>query len=216
MLLVGLPMFFRMKLPWRKKIPMIGIFSLGIFTILSAVLNKWYSFTQPFGAQWTYWYTRESSTALLVANLPFVWSFWRRVATGSNSIKGQSRQNSNSPEDVLSGNETGGTSSEHKTVSSSPDSYELRDASARDRGLSFAEMLSDGNPSSINDKEPNELTHPALFYSRNRGPSTSKYESQSEKDAQMDDLEFQTIQGETPTSSVYPYLKQKESISSFV
>ena len=71
MLIVVLPIFLRMKLPLRKKIPLIGVFSLGIFTIVAAILNKVYSFSDPFGSLWTYWYTRESSTALIVANLPF-------------------------------------------------------------------------------------------------------------------------------------------------
>lgn len=47
--------------------------------ILSAILNKYYSFTDPFGADWTFWYIRESSTALLTANLPMTWTLFRRV-----------------------------------------------------------------------------------------------------------------------------------------
>ena len=56
MLLIVLPIFLRMKLPWRKKWPLILLFSLGIFTIIAAILNKVYSFTDPFGALWTFWY----------------------------------------------------------------------------------------------------------------------------------------------------------------
>ncbi len=223
MLAIGLPMFLRMKLPWKKKIPLIGIFSLGVFTILSAVLNKWYSFTQPFGAQWTYWYVRESSTALLVANLPFVWTFWRRISGHPRSIKGQSRQASFSPDEALSSNDNAAG------VAAGPSSnnYEMRDAPARDRQLTFAEVLGDANPSSIDDKDPSEITHPALFYTKLRAASVSKHQSPTEK-AAFDDMEFQTVQGsggsdgsdgvtdKTPTSSVYPPLKSKESTNSFV
>jgi hypothetical protein len=46
---------------------------------LSAILNKYYSFTQPFGPDWTLWYIRESSTALIVANLPLTWPLIRRI-----------------------------------------------------------------------------------------------------------------------------------------
>ncbi|RYP09572.1 hypothetical protein DL764_001257 [Monosporascus ibericus] len=42
--------------------------------ILSAVLNKYYSFTKPFDADWTFWYIRESSTAIITANLPLTYS----------------------------------------------------------------------------------------------------------------------------------------------
>jgi hypothetical protein len=84
-------MFLRLNLPWQKKYPIVGIFSLGIFVILAAILNKVYSFSQPFGDLWSYWYVRESSTALLVANLPFVWNFWRRI-TGYSSVIGASKR----------------------------------------------------------------------------------------------------------------------------
>lgn len=33
----------------------------------------------PYGSNWTYWYIRESSTQLIVANLPFMWTLLRRV-----------------------------------------------------------------------------------------------------------------------------------------
>lgn len=47
--------------------------------ILAAALNKYYSFTQPFGSEWTFWYIRESSTAIIVTNLPSTWTLCRRV-----------------------------------------------------------------------------------------------------------------------------------------
>jgi hypothetical protein len=47
--------------------------------ILCAILNKFYSFTQPFGLDWTAWYVRESSTALITANLPMTWTLFRRL-----------------------------------------------------------------------------------------------------------------------------------------
>lgn len=45
--------------------------------ILSALLSKYYSFTEPFGSSWTFWYIRESSTALITANLPATWTLLR-------------------------------------------------------------------------------------------------------------------------------------------
>lgn len=78
-LAVALPMFIKTRLPLRKKIAIVGIFSLGTFVIICAILNKSYSFSNPYGVQWTYWYVRESSTALLTANAAFVWALIRRV-----------------------------------------------------------------------------------------------------------------------------------------
>lgn len=79
MLTMALQMLIRSRLPIRRKLILSGIFGLGIFVILAAVLNKYYSFSQPFGSLWTFWYVRESSTALLVANLPFTWTLLRRI-----------------------------------------------------------------------------------------------------------------------------------------
>ena len=92
MLALGIPMFARIQLPLSKKVPLVGIFSLGIFVIVAAVLNKYYSFTAPFDDDWVFWYVRESATAIIVANLPFVWLLYRRMfgirttsVTGSKS-----------------------------------------------------------------------------------------------------------------------------------
>ncbi|RYP71262.1 hypothetical protein DL771_004954 [Monosporascus sp. 5C6A] len=55
--------------------------------ILSAILSKYYSFTEPFGAAWMFWYIRESSTAIITANLPLTYALLqaalRRCGLGS-------------------------------------------------------------------------------------------------------------------------------------
>src|ERR1700761_6161118 len=79
MLCIAFSLFVGNRLSWSRKLILCLIFGLGLFTILSAVLNKYYSFTHPFGSQWTYWYVRESSTAIIVTNLPFTWSVLRRI-----------------------------------------------------------------------------------------------------------------------------------------
>ncbi|KAF2666864.1 hypothetical protein BT63DRAFT_321328 [Microthyrium microscopicum] len=79
MLCIAFSLFVGNNLAWNRKLILGGVFGLGIFSILSAVLNKYYSFTHPFGSQWTFWYVRESSTALIVANIPFTWTLLRRM-----------------------------------------------------------------------------------------------------------------------------------------
>ncbi|KAK5007805.1 hypothetical protein LTR28_004811, partial [Elasticomyces elasticus] len=54
LLSIALPMFVRSKLPTRKKVALICIFGLGFFVLVAAVLNKYYSFTEPFGDAWTF------------------------------------------------------------------------------------------------------------------------------------------------------------------
>ncbi|KAL2753522.1 hypothetical protein ACRALDRAFT_2029333 [Sodiomyces alcalophilus JCM 7366] len=65
-ILIPMPVLLQSQIPRQRKLILGGVFALGIFTILCAVLNKFYSFTEPFGQDWTFWYIRESSTALIV------------------------------------------------------------------------------------------------------------------------------------------------------
>lgn len=79
MLSIALQMLIRSKLPWKRKLILIGIFSLGIFVIAAAALNSYYSFAYPYGTTWMFWYIRESSMAIIVANMPFTWTLLREM-----------------------------------------------------------------------------------------------------------------------------------------
>ncbi|KAF5018435.1 hypothetical protein F66182_9583 [Fusarium sp. NRRL 66182] len=78
-ILIPMPIFLKSQLPMKRKVVLVAVFALGAFTILSAILNKFYSFNEPFGSNWTYWYIRESSTAIITANLPYIWTLLRRI-----------------------------------------------------------------------------------------------------------------------------------------
>ncbi|KAI1184388.1 hypothetical protein F5B17DRAFT_83514 [Nemania serpens] len=85
---IPVPVFLRINMVPKKKYFLCAVFALGIFTIGAAIANKYYSFTQPWGTKWTYWYLRESSTALIVANAPFLWTtvvFFLRLTPLSSS-----------------------------------------------------------------------------------------------------------------------------------
>lgn len=173
MLAVGLPMFLRLTIPVSKKIPLVGIFSLGVFVVIAAILNKVYSFSQPFGSDWIYWYVRESSTALIVANLPFVWLLYRKIF-GIHSVNGtradrygsdpysmsfgpqsQRRRSSRMPSDLPPGRKTSGDSEAD---------IDLDLTRARSGSMTMEEMLRTETLRSSNEKDVNPFTHPALFY----------------------------------------------------
>ncbi|KAH7114579.1 hypothetical protein B0J13DRAFT_573564 [Dactylonectria estremocensis] len=78
-ILIPMPIFLQSQLPVKRKAVFCGVFGLGAFTIMSAILNKFYSFNEPFGSNWTFWYVRESSTAMITANLPYIWTLLRRL-----------------------------------------------------------------------------------------------------------------------------------------
>ncbi|KAJ8117810.1 hypothetical protein OPT61_g1087 [Boeremia exigua] len=79
MLSIGLQMLIRSKLPWKRKLILCGIFSLGIFVIAAAALSSYYSFAHPYGEEWMFWYIREASMAIIVANMPFTWTLLREM-----------------------------------------------------------------------------------------------------------------------------------------
>ncbi|KAI9904720.1 hypothetical protein N3K66_001249 [Trichothecium roseum] len=78
-IIIPLPIFLKSSLTIKKKAILCAVFAVGTFTILSAVLNKYYSFTEPWGLDWTFWYIRESSTAIIAANLPLTWTLLQRL-----------------------------------------------------------------------------------------------------------------------------------------
>ncbi|KAK3711585.1 hypothetical protein LTR37_009576 [Vermiconidia calcicola] len=233
MMAIGLPMFLRLHLAWKKKIPLVGIFSLGLFTILAAILNKVYSFSEPFGEEWTHWYTRESSTALLCANLPFVWTFWRSIVR-KGSITGQSRHPSDSPSTALGRDDkserkqTGGTlhsstAADYRYPPVSPGQLEMQEGVRAD--MTFEEMLMAEPLETDGARDPTPFTHPALFYSKDQGSQGSEIRTPMKKAVLKDSPERTPARRDsspddpprdTPPSSVLPILRSEESANSLV
>ena len=166
-------MFLRLSLRLSKKIPLIGIFSLGVFVIIAAILNKIYSFSDPFSDKWVYWYVRESSTALIVANLPFVWLFYRKIFRIRSSTASRRGRYGSTPN-------TGTRISSIRRKSVKPDAPGARknsdpgDPNLEMGGISQADIWSDDMTieemlrgdvsSSACMKDATPITHPALFY----------------------------------------------------
>ncbi|KAL1792877.1 hypothetical protein ACET3X_009384 [Alternaria dauci] len=79
MLCIALQMLIRSLLPMKRKIILCGIFSLGLFVVAASIMNSYYSLSNPYKPTWIDWYVRETSTAILVANLPFTWTILREL-----------------------------------------------------------------------------------------------------------------------------------------
>ncbi|KAI5777622.1 hypothetical protein EDC01DRAFT_782366 [Geopyxis carbonaria] len=79
MLAVGLPLLLKAKVDLRKKALLVGMFGLGVFVVLAAVLNKYFNFSNPLTTVYMLWYIRESSTAIYIANIPLLWPLVRRT-----------------------------------------------------------------------------------------------------------------------------------------
>lgn len=82
---------------FQSKLLITGIFSFGVFVvshvyvkiisgrandllqIISATLSRYYCFAQPESILWIFWYVREASTAVIVANIPHLYALLRSV-----------------------------------------------------------------------------------------------------------------------------------------
>ncbi|KAF9700775.1 hypothetical protein EKO04_001227 [Ascochyta lentis] len=130
MLCIALQMLIRSTLPWRKKLVLCGIFSLGIFVIAAAALNSYYSFRSPYGGTWMFWYVRESSMAIIVANIPFTWTILRELFEVGDFDESAQPWTFHPHARTVSV----ATHSNHRTISSRPRTHEVPTASRGSRG----------------------------------------------------------------------------------
>ncbi|RHZ60104.1 uncharacterized protein CDV56_105651 [Aspergillus thermomutatus] len=79
MLAVPVPLLIKAQMKTRKKLLLICIMSLGVFTIVAAILNKVFNFASPLTTTYQIWYIREASTAIYVANLMCLWPLLRKL-----------------------------------------------------------------------------------------------------------------------------------------
>ncbi|KAG4415493.1 hypothetical protein IFR04_011365 [Cadophora malorum] len=80
MLCLPIPLLVKAKLPRARKCALIGVFSLGGLVILCAVLNRITNFLAPFGSlSYLNWYAGETATAMIVANVPYLWPLIART-----------------------------------------------------------------------------------------------------------------------------------------
>ena len=128
---IPLPLLLRVQMDLKRKLLLTLPFSLGVFTILCAILSKHLSFTQPFSGEWVFWYCREASTAMIVTNMPYSWALIR-VAFGLKSFFGGSDSDHHSTVHGRSVQETSVISSK---------------AQARNRGSKFFLGRKDGKDS---------------------------------------------------------------------
>ncbi|KAJ5185148.1 hypothetical protein N7472_009988 [Penicillium cf. griseofulvum] len=106
MFAVPIPLLVRAQLKMRRKIVLIGVMSLGLFTIIAAILNKYFNFASPLTTIYQIWYIREASTSIYVANLMCWWPLLRKLfgvkAFQYNSNRGQRLGNSDNSDNSQS------------------------------------------------------------------------------------------------------------------
>ncbi|KAH1301242.1 hypothetical protein KXX11_004206 [Aspergillus fumigatus] len=93
MLAVANPLLVQVRVPLKQKVILLALFGMGIFVIVAAILNKIYCLV-PSLISYVYmnWYFREATVAVLVTNLPLVWSLLRDVFPALKSWTGGSKK----------------------------------------------------------------------------------------------------------------------------
>ncbi|KAJ8070572.1 hypothetical protein OCU04_000946 [Sclerotinia nivalis] len=79
LILIPLWMFYIARLPPKRKAILMAVFSLALFTILAAILNKYYNFASPMTTTYQLWYIRESSVAIWVGNIICCWQIVQKI-----------------------------------------------------------------------------------------------------------------------------------------
>ncbi|KAL4784839.1 hypothetical protein BJX76DRAFT_347515 [Aspergillus varians] len=80
MLAVPVPLLVKAQIKKPKKVLLVCVMSLGVFTIVAAILNKVFNFASPLTTTYQIWYIREASTAIYVANLVCMWPLLRKIS----------------------------------------------------------------------------------------------------------------------------------------
>lgn len=79
MFAIPIPLIVKARLPQRRKMLLLMVMSLGLFTIIAAILNKYFNFASPLTTVYQIWYIREASTAIFVANMMCWWPLLRKL-----------------------------------------------------------------------------------------------------------------------------------------
>ncbi|KAK0099308.1 hypothetical protein ONS96_008538 [Cadophora gregata f. sp. sojae] len=79
LILTPIPMIWLAQLPMKGKLILMLICGLACFTVMAAVMDKYYHFTSPFTTIHQLWYIREASTSITLANLICCWQLLQKL-----------------------------------------------------------------------------------------------------------------------------------------
>ena len=96
MLMLGVPIIISTQLPLRQKVILTGVFGMGVFVVVAAILVKLYCLV-PSLISYVYmnWYFREASVSVYVTNLPFLWSLLHELCPSLRSWARSSGKHTN-------------------------------------------------------------------------------------------------------------------------
>jgi hypothetical protein len=83
-IVIPVPFITQVRVTPLKRVLLGCIFSLGLFVILAATLNKYYNFTSANTTVYMSWDVRETSVAIFVGNAMCWWPLLRKLFGGSS------------------------------------------------------------------------------------------------------------------------------------
>lgn len=135
MFAIPIPLLIKAQLQKARKVILLAVMSLGLFTILAAILNKYFNFASPLTTTYQIWYIREASTAIYVANLMCWWPLLRKLfgfkAFSYNSNRGRRAKDPNNENKDSNGYSTSESHSQSRPSFSLSRKLELLRASPR-------------------------------------------------------------------------------------
>ncbi|GAM86699.1 hypothetical protein ANO11243_047180 [Dothideomycetidae sp. 11243] len=112
MLSISIPLVMRLQVPFKQKVLVGLLFSMGIFVVVAAILTKVFNLSDVWSTSYMLWYTREASVATYVTNLPVVWPLVRHLFP---FLRGASSQGKSSGKNYHYGYATGGNNTRART-----------------------------------------------------------------------------------------------------
>jgi hypothetical protein len=100
-LVIALPLLVKLSMPIQQKMILMGVFGMGVFVIIAALLTKVYSL-DPSLTSYSYlnWYFREASVSLYVTNLPALWALARECCPALKNLGYSSQSWTDAPRDI--------------------------------------------------------------------------------------------------------------------
>ena len=171
LLLVGLPLLFKARIPLQQKLILLAIFGMGSFVIAAALLCKVYSLYPPLiSYAYLNWYFREASVSVYVTNIPILysliretfpavarWGYTKKGSTTGRSGDASSRRRTDVPMKPF-----------NRLGSTNDDTDDLDPTQSQERIISY------------NSKDPHALEiHKAVTFSVEKGSSSEDMDLES-------------------------------------
>ncbi|KAL7951405.1 PTH11-type GPCR protein [Trichoderma barbatum] len=110
LLIMPIPVIFKLKAPLGRKAQLLTLFTLGIFIIIITIIRLPINSSHPYSqVNRTTWASTELVTAAIVVNAPTLYSFWNKRQRDKSTPREQGQENSDQADDRIAMETIGGS-----------------------------------------------------------------------------------------------------------